>query len=302
MNEKIKKLKKEYDFGVIKFDKSLLRYTNVEKEKYEWVKSIIVFFFPYSNENVNKKYLPAKLAYGSDYHNVLKDELERFVVKLEVLNKYEILVDHGYLDEKKCASKAGLGVIGLNNLFISEEYGSFIVLGEILTDYEIEEYENHDFKGCINCNECIKSCPNNALDNGFDKSKCLSYLNQSKTNRFEELEKIDKVYGCDICQDVCPYNIKSRVGHEKLSFKEDAVLNLDGFLKLDLNSFTNKYSEKSFYWIGYLKILRNLLFLSYKNKELKKEHLLIAQAKNYHNEEWFSKTIEYLKRKIEDVN
>ncbi len=297
MIDKINKLKQKYEFGIVKFNIDLLKNKSIEEEKYNWVKSVIVFVFPYDNKSRQKDYLPAKLAYGNDYHRVVKTKIEEFLLEIGNIGKTEILVDQSFLDEKKIAVIAGLGIMGLNNLLISKN-GTFVVIGEILSSYEFAKYDCFDFKTCVGCDKCVRACPTGALENGYDRSKCLSYINQSKTNRFDLLEKIETYYGCDICQDVCPYNNNLLKGTKELLFCEDSIITLEEILLIDESGFNSKYQGKSFHWIGYLKIIRNLLFLYLKKGLLTENHLKKAKEKNIRNEEWFNNTIDYLKRKI----
>ena len=301
MLDKIKKLKNKYDFGIIKFSKEFLKNNIIEESKFNWVKSVIVFIFPYDSKTQKYNYLPAKLSYGVDYHKIVKREIELFLTELGEIGKVEILVDNSFLDEKQIAIKAGLGIMGLNNLLISKN-GSYNVIGEVLSGYQFEKYDDFDFKKCIECNKCVIECPTNALENGYNRKNCISYLNQSKTNRFDLLEKMSNYYGCDICQDVCPYNKGLSRGLKEFAFNLDSVVTLDEMLNIDENIFNSKYSEKSFHWIGYLKIIRNLLFLYQKDGLLTKKHLELAKKKNTNNEDWFNNTIDYFVRKKEYVN
>ena len=234
---------------IIKFSTDYLKNKNCEEEKYNWVNSIIVFIFSYDSKSRQNDFLPAKLAYGKDYHKIVKNKIAEFLFEIGDIGRTEILVDQSFLDEKKLAVIAGLGIMGLNNLLISKN-GTYVVIGEVLTDYEFNKYDHYDFQTCIKCDKCVKACPTGALENGYDRSKCLSYLNQSRTNRFDLLEKMNTYYGCDICQDVCPFNNNVVKGTKELSFLEDSVITLDEILSLNEQEFVSKYQEKSFQWIG----------------------------------------------------
>lgn len=156
----------------------------------------------------------ARYAYGRDYHKVIKKILTRMIGELEKLYpeaNFRACTDSAPLMEKYYAVKAGLGFIGKNTTLITKEYGSFVLLGEILTDLAlVPDREN---KGtCGTCTRCLNACPTKALiDAGvMDARKCISYLTIEYDGKITaELAKKmgSRIFGCDICQEVCPYNL-----------------------------------------------------------------------------------------------
>ena len=162
-----------------------------------------------------------------DYHIEIKRMLYEFVKELKKLIKdikYKFFVDSGPIFEKYWASKSGIGFTGKNSLIINKNFGSFIFLSEVIINEEIEpdkEMENL----CGNCRKCIESCPTGAIikEGIIDARKCISYLTiekKSKLNEIEEsyIKKGNKIFGCEICQDVCQFN-KNLKETEKLNLK-----------------------------------------------------------------------------------
>ena len=267
-----------------------------ETPGYDWVKSVIVGTFPYQREKARGRYLPARFAYGQDYHLVLAGKLEEIARSLG-LSRYEIRVDRNPFDEKKLAWLAGLGFIGRNTLLITPEYGSFVVLGTILTDRIFSASGQPERSGCGECDACLRSCPTGALTGGFDRVKCLSYLTQTASEEFSKYDVLrDAYYGCDICQEACPHNRGKSGCLPEFVFAPDSVMNLDELEKLDKKTFSEKYGNKNFAWIGYLKMLRNIIVLEANNNNVDNEKIAYFQKK-YADVPWFNRHMEYLKKR-----
>ena len=283
---------KEYDKGIISFKDYLeeIEVNNLYKDKYSWVKSIIIYIIPYYNVTYSGNYLPAKFAYLEDYHTSIQNFLKEEAKKIG-LGKYETLVDVSFLNEKVCASLAGLGSVGKNQLFISKRFGTFCNIGTIVTDKEYECIKHDRFNLCLNCDKCIKACPTKALDNGFNKYQCLSYLSQSASTNFELFDNMVLYYGCDKCQDACPFN----KGDRDHIYDSEALLNLEKFE--NIKDYKEYSKNKTYNWIGYLKMLRNLLVLEVNNRNISVSKLEYYQEK-YKDTEWFYNHLEYLKKKI----
>ena len=165
----------------------------------------------------------ARFARGRDYHEVVKERLKLFWN--EIKNKYpeakaKLCVDTSPILEKALAARAGIGWIGKHTILINEELGSWFVLGEIITNIEIEPDLPARNK-CGDCTACIDACPTSAIlfPNVLDARLCISYLTieepriSSKNPNHQSLITDHKYsYGCDICQEVCPYNSISDKG------------------------------------------------------------------------------------------
>ncbi|MBQ6809223.1 MAG: epoxyqueuosine reductase [Clostridia bacterium] len=207
-----------------------------------------------------------------DYHVVVGELLSEIVSELKRLfpeNKFEPHVDVSPINEKKAAVLAGLGFIGKNTLLINKEFGSFLFIGDICTDAEIDLNGKIIPNGCGDCLKCKISCPGKALDSGFDCEKCISAITQKKGELTAEqrdlLRRTKSVWGCDICSIVCPYNqnLKSSVYAEK--YKENLLYNLteDMISGLSNGEFKKRFKERAFAWKGVSVLRRNLEAVKY---------------------------------------
>ena len=176
--------------------------------------SVIVACFPYLLEKDSYKNINiSKYAVSTDYHAVAINRLNSAAEKLKRLypdEEFAVFADNSPIPEVSAACAAGLGVRGLNTLLITEKYGSYVFIGEIVTSLRIECDGTHE-KNCIGCKKCTEACPSGALkENGFDRALCLSEITQKKgtfTDRETELMRnCGCIWGCDICQDICPMN------------------------------------------------------------------------------------------------
>ena len=160
----------------------------------------------------------ARYAFGRDYHKLLKAKLKKIEAYLQEEFAAQTIsyVDTGPLLERTLAEQAGLGYIGKNTCLITPEFGSWVLLSEIITDLEIKEIKPTKTKPmtCGTCTRCIEACPNKAISidpktgrTQVDSKKCLSYQTiESK----KPLQITDRIFGCDICQEVCPRNCRAK--------------------------------------------------------------------------------------------
>lgn len=227
-------------------------------------KSVICVFFPYLSEKHQLNTNLSVSAQGEDYHIWGKEKLKNIANMLKKQNldsNYLIQVDNGPVNERFFALKSGLGLRGLNNMVINPKYGSYGFIGIIITDCLFEE-KSIIAGNCSMCKACINACPGNAINENFtlDIKKCASYISQKKLdlNEYEELilKKSKKIYGCDICQNVCIDNKYAK----KISLDENLITQL----KIsDINNISNKefkkiYGDRAFAWRGKNILLRNL--------------------------------------------
>jgi len=159
----------------------------------------------------------SRYAQGTDYHLVLGKKLEALVASIHRLSpqsRARIYVDTGPVLEKSWAVKAGIGWQGKNTNILNRRLGSWFFLGEILTDLELE-YDEPVRDHCGSCTKCIEACPTGALEPYvLDSRRCISYLTIELRGNFPEEHREGTgswIFGCDICQDVCPWNRKSPV-------------------------------------------------------------------------------------------
>ena len=167
--------------------------------------SILVFLHPYPVINSPNSHLKmAKFALAEDYHKLIRKKLKQ-IGKLLPKSAFKICVDTSPILEKVWAMRAGLGWIGKHKILLTEN-GSYFNIGIILSDLEFE-YDSPKENLCGNCCLCVESCPNQALNSGFlDCNRCISYQTIEAKTSNPELRYENYIYGCDICQDICPYN------------------------------------------------------------------------------------------------
>ncbi|MBF7097211.1 tRNA epoxyqueuosine(34) reductase QueG [Alkalibacter mobilis] len=226
----------------------------------------------------NDSGMMSKVSSGIDYHHVIGDKLKAVVRELkDIYPHFDCVfqVDVGPLSDRAAAWHSGLGFYGKNSFVINPDYGSWIFLAQILTDqeYQLESVKIPD--GCKECKNCIKACPTGAIKENYDFNGklCISYLTQKKeTLTLSERRAMGKhLYGCDICQEVCPYNKKSKEGKEKSFFSDCSKRypELKYVLKLDKNSYENYYKKTSSAWRGRRLLQRNAVIVcgNIRNKE-----------------------------------
>ena len=188
-------------------------------------KSIISLTYNYypPKKLINKNnFIISKYAYGRDYHKVLKKKLKKLFNNMkEKIGNIEgrVFVDSAPVHERAWAKLSGLGWIGKNSLLINKDVGSYFFIAEIICDLELE-YDAPVSDRCGNCTRCIDACPTNAITQAqvIDSNKCISYLTiENKNSIPKELknEMNQSIFGCDICQDICPWNRFSTPHDEK---------------------------------------------------------------------------------------
>jgi len=288
-----KNIKSTYDFGIISWDTYAAAHPGSGPK---WVKSLLAFVFPYTNQTLKGDYLPAKLFYGRDYHLVVTEKLNE-IAKASGLINFQTAVDVDFLDEKLCAYLAGLGTYGDNNLLINKKYGTFFAIGIIMTDEDFDAYDAPVPVLCNHCGKCQAACPTKALDGGFQKLKCLSYLSQYSSVNYPLYDQMKVTYyGCDLCQDACPFNDHPDLGMKELANDFKSILTLDDLKRLEPNRYRKHFIEKSFHWIGYWRMLRNMAVMETNSGSMTESEL--ENLQKMHHEGWFDGHLEYLRGKI----
>ena len=204
-------------------------------------------------------------SWGLDYHYILQDKLERLARGIEELTadvEYKGMVDTGALVDTAVARRAGIGFIGKNGLVISKEFGSYMFLGELITNLELEPDQPVDYD-CGDCNRCVEACPTSCLlgDSTMDARRCLSFQTQDKGMMDLEFRKKIKtvIYGCDICQICCPYN-KGIDSPPVVDIDPDlAQPELIPFLDLTNGQFKEKFGLIAGSWRGKNILQRNAI-------------------------------------------
>jgi len=226
--------------------------------------SVIVLAVPYlrrinpEKQNNDGFAVLSSLGTNDDYHIRVKLLLSKLADELTLVSSfnYKILVDSPTLDERAFALRAGIGFFGRNGLIISPMFGSRFNIGLLLTDIPIEcaSLSAH-ITGCPpNCRLCIDACPNKALAPGhpLDTVRCISYLTQKGVLTADEEAMLNnQLYGCDICQNVCPFN----------SPESETYVNPQDWANKDNCTFVKEYAHTAMLWQGAALLRRNAALL-----------------------------------------
>lgn len=216
------------------------------------VVSLVYNYYPKAELFQGKEDLKvAKYAYGQDYHHVIKDKLKVLLENLrQEIGEFggRAFVDSAPVMERQWAQKSGLGWLGKNSLLLNKEMGSFFFLAELIIDLEVKPDPPVIKDYCGTCTKCIDACPTEAIvqPGVVDGSKCISYLTiELKENIPASFKgKMENwVFGCDICQDVCPWNRFSKPHQEPLF---DPKPELEEMTKRDWEEITNETFNKVF--------------------------------------------------------
>mgnify|MGYP001747855493 FL=1 len=226
-------------------------------------KSAIVCLFPYYVEHKDPSNL-SRYTWATDYHLVINEYLKKLIEKLQIMNtdaQFSIHCDTSPLADRYMAYLAGLGFYGKNNCFISPKWGSYVVIGTILTTLELDP-DTPLTQSCMGCNRCITACLGQCL--GHDEFKfdtCKSYLTQKKGELTSEEEhiiaKTPLVFGCDVCQEVCPHNKDIPTTPIPEFQSVEPYIDIDELDSLTNKEFKAKYGNRAFSWRGKKILMRN---------------------------------------------
>ncbi|MDM7515506.1 tRNA epoxyqueuosine(34) reductase QueG [Lentilactobacillus sp. TOM.63] len=210
----------------------------------------------------------ARASWGDDYHQILRAKLNRLIEQMKAVAgseaRFKPMVDTGELIDVAVANRAGLGFVGKNGLLITEEYGSYVYLGEIITNLELPADTPIPCR-CGSCTRCIDTCPVKVLlgDGRMNAQRCLSYQTQTKgLMKAEFRPKIRNViYGCDICQQVCPFNQgKDFHLHDEMEPDPEKVRpELLPVLTMSNRNFKGQFGEMAGSWRGKKPLQRNAI-------------------------------------------
>jgi epoxyqueuosine reductase len=211
--------------------------------------SLLLNYYPAELQN-QESYKISKYAYGQDYHSVIKEKLNELLhfIQTEIGEVYgRAFVDSAPVLDKAWAAKSGLGWMGKNSNLITQKIGSFYFIAELIVDLDLA-YDTPTTDHCGSCTACIDSCPTEAIVAPYvvDGSKCISYFTiELKDNLLQEMKgKFDDwIFGCDVCQDVCPWNRFSKPHNEPLLRATPEILS---YSKSDWEEITNETFQKVF--------------------------------------------------------
>ena len=231
-------------------------------------------YFPKVKIDEINNFKISKYAYGEDYHEVIKDILKNMVAELqEEIGEFgfRVFVDSAPVLEKAWARKSGLGWVGKNANLITKKHGSFYFLAEIICDLELE-YDLAVTDHCGSCRACIDACPTQAIvsDRIVDGSKCISYATIELKNEIPDYfngKMDDWMFGCDVCQDVCPWNRfsaptlqeKFAPNFQKLNFRKNE------WKELTQELFSEIFKKSAVKRTKFSGLMRNISFLPKEN-------------------------------------
>lgn len=238
-------------------------------------KSVISLSYNYyTKKNPSDAYAPkiSKYAYGRDYHKVIKKKLKLFVRELQnTMGAFNgrCFVDSAPVLERDWAKRSGLGWVGKHTLLLSKQKGSFFFLAEIICDLELE-FDSPVADHCGACTKCIDACPTDAIsEKGYflDAGKCISYLTIELREAIppEYNSKMENwIFGCDICQDVCPWN-RFAHQHSELDFEpKEEILNMkkSDWLEISEEVFDRLFKGSALKRTKYEGLKRNIKFVA----------------------------------------
>jgi epoxyqueuosine reductase len=242
----------------------------------EGAKSVITVlynYFPDQILSVKDNYQISKYAYGKDYHFVVKNKLALLLSAIEDETgerEARLFVDSAPVLDRAWARESGLGFIGKNTMLINRKGGSFFFIGHIISDLELA-YDETDYKNyCGSCTKCIDACPTRAIEAfRVDARKCISYLtieNRSEIPVQFQNQFDDWIFGCDVCQDVCPWNKFAKPHQEPLFNPSDDLINMgkNSWKQLEKPVFNSLFRHSALQRTGFKGLKRNIKFVSEK--------------------------------------
>ena len=238
---------------------------------YKNAKSVISiglnYYTGYKQKDISSDYNFSNYAWGDDYHHIIKNKLYQllnWINKIDKRVKGVVCSDTSPVMDKVWSQRGGVGWIGKHTNLITTDYGSWIFLGELILDIELDYDLIFEEDLCGTCTACIDACPTNALEEyQINAGKCISYLNIEHRGEFLDENKNlhGWIYGCDICQNVCPWNKKfAKETDEKLFKPKEEILNWsnEDWQKLDEKKFRELFKGSSVKRTKFVGLKRNI--------------------------------------------
>ncbi len=234
--------------------------------------SVLLNYFPSQKPTDPQAPILSKYAYGKDYHFVVKKKLNDLLAYIQ----QEIgpctgraFTDSAPVLERAWAREAGLGWIGKNSLLISPKHGSFLFIGELITDLELDYDNPFTANRCGSCTRCLDACPTGAIiaPATIDARRCISYLTIETKDEVPENLRVklsNRIIGCDFCQDVCPWNRSATPASEPEFFPPDRLMAMTrkDWEELSRATYNQLFRGSAVERAGYKKIVRNISWLS----------------------------------------
>jgi epoxyqueuosine reductase len=266
-------LNKRYHAGMSYMENHFDKRTDPTKlvEGARSVISVLLNYYPSQRQQYPDAPVLSIFAYGKDYHEVMRKKLNSLLQFIQI--SFPQVTGRGFVDsapvlDRAWAARCGLGWIGKNTNLISPEAGSYFFIGSLIIDIPLS-YDKPITDFCGSCNRCIRACPTSAIvsDHVIDAGRCISYLTiENKGEIKEEFrgKMANRAFGCDICQEVCPWNHRS-TPHQVKEFEP-----LPGLLEmtrqewynLDENTFKEKFSNSAVKRSKFWGLQRNLKFMA----------------------------------------
>lgn len=262
--------KEVFPFGICSFEQILPCLECRAKQRIpQDAASVLVCLFPYYTGEHKERNI-SRYAMVTDYHMIAGEYLNRFCKALQEVfpqNQFEPFTDNSPIREVSAAFHAGLGRRGKNGLILHPKYGSYVFIGEVVTDLVLQPDQPLNPQECIGCGKCQNVCPQGALqsDGSVCLERCRSHITQKKGELTDwEIGQIQDgglIWGCDICNDVCPMNQEAKVLTPVPEFLESAVAVLDAQIAERL------LKTRAYNYRGKKTILRNIQLLEGANED-----------------------------------
>lgn len=262
--------KEAFPFGICSFEQILPCLECRAKQRIpQDAASVLVCLFPYYTGEHKERNI-SRYAMVTDYHMIAGEYLNRFCIALQEVfpqNQFEPFTDNSPIREVSAAFHAGLGRRGKNGLILHPKYGSYVFIGEVVTDLVLQPDQPLNPGECIGCGKCQNVCPQGALqsDGSVCLERCRSHITQKKGELTDwEIGQIQDgglIWGCDICNDVCPMNQEAKVLTPVPEFLESAVAVLDAQIAERL------LKTRAYNYRGKKTILRNIQLLEGANED-----------------------------------
>lgn len=262
--------KETFPFGICSFEQILPCLECRAKQRIpQDAASVLVCLFPYYTGEHKERNI-SRYAMVTDYHMIAGEYLNRFCIALQEVfpqNQFEPFTDNSPIREVSAAFHAGLGRRGKNGLILHPKYGSYVFIGEVVTDLVLQPDQPLNPQECIGCGKCQNVCPQGALqsDGSVCLERCRSHITQKKGELSDwEIGQIQDgglIWGCDICNDICPMNQEAKVLTPVPEFLESAVAVLDAQIAERL------LKTRAYNYRGKKTILRNIQLLEGANED-----------------------------------